>query len=226
MALRGERPRERPPEGGGRKGNGSSPDRSLVSPVPDPGTGTEVTLSTRRLLIEPLRTGDAPELYAVLRDPRIYAFLPEDPPPSVDVLRSRFERWTRGPERPAREVWINWTVRTRAEGKAVGTLQATIFPTEARALIAYVLSPDLWGQGYAQEGVRALVDWLFSRQGIRHVEALVDRRNDRSLRLLHRLGFEHVGTEVKADHFKGGWSDEHRLSLSLARWNATSPSSG
>lgn len=188
-------------------------------PDPDPAP----PLLTRRLVIEPLRPGDASELYDVLRDPRIYTFLPEDAPPTVDAIRSRFERWERGPEGSIREIWFNWTVRTKSEAKAIGTLQATVVPDEKRALIAVLLSPGFWGQGYAREGVRALVDWLFSRPDIQKVEALVDSRNDRSLGLLYRLGFGRVATERKADHFKGAWSDEHRLALTRERWHAAPP---
>ena len=41
-------------------------------------------IETQRLRCEPVRIEHAEAMYPVLLDPRIYTYLPERPPPSVD----------------------------------------------------------------------------------------------------------------------------------------------
>ncbi len=54
---------------------------------------------TRRLVIEPLRAEHAAELFTLLCDPRIYEFIPEDPPVTEQALKARFDRFARAPDR-------------------------------------------------------------------------------------------------------------------------------
>lgn len=150
-----------------------------------------VRLTTPRLAIEPLRPDDAPELYPILRDPRLYAYFSETPPASAGALRARFARYAAGPPPGRDERWLNWIVRARPDRRPIGTLQSTVEPAAGRAYVAYVFAVAAWGQGYATEATGALVTWLHA-EGVPDVEALVDARNERSLRLLRRLGFAPV----------------------------------
>jgi RimJ/RimL family protein N-acetyltransferase len=65
----------------------------------------------------------------------------------------------------------------------------------------------LWRQGYAIEGMRAVINTLFS-SGVREIEAEIDSRNLRSLSLVCRLGFVLAERKSKVEFFKGAWSDE------------------
>lgn len=174
---------------------------------------------TRRTRIEPLEEGHAPELFQALRDPRIYEFLPEDPPASEAVLRARIQRWARGPGTATHERWFNWAIRLTAERAVAGSLQSTVDRNERRASVAYLLAPRFWGQGIAHEALAPLLAWLRSREDVSEVVAVVDSRNVRSLNLVRRLGFEPVRTVRHADFFKGSWSDEQTL-----RWAGPSRS--
>ncbi len=172
-------------------------------------------LTTRRTTLEPMTPGHASELFRILSDPRIYEFIPEDPPISEGALRSRIERWVIGPGPGTRELWFNWAIRLNRERNVAGTLQATIASDERRALIAYILGPEFWGQGIATEAVRRLLSWLSTRGDVSEIIALVDSRNAPSIRLVGRLGFELIGTEQNAGFFKGNRSDEHTFRLAV-----------
>lgn len=178
---------------------------------PPEGEGT--LLSSPRLVLEPLRVEHAIELYEALHDPRVYSFLPQDPPASPEALAAQYRRMLGGPEPGRAEIWLNWAVRVRANARAIGTVQATIQPSVQNAFVAYLLGPAFWGQGYAREAVRALLHWLRARPDVRTVEAIIDRRNTRSVALVRHLGFELVASVEKAEFFKGAWSDEDRYRL-------------
>ena len=163
---------------------------------------------TQRTRIEPLGEDHALELFRALSDPRIYEFLPEDPPASEEELRARIQRWARGPGTVTQERWFNWAILLTAEHAVAGSLQATVDLNERQASVAYLLAPKFWGQGIAREALGPLLAWLRSRDDVSEVVAVVDSRNVRSLNLVRRLGFELVRTVRHADFFKGSWSDE------------------
>ncbi|MDE2571141.1 MAG: GNAT family N-acetyltransferase [bacterium] len=163
----------------------------------------------------------ARELFADLRDPRIYAFMPDDPPLSVEALALRYVIWERRQSPDGRERWLNWVVRLAHGGEPVGLLQATV-PTRGAALVAYLLFPRRWGKGYAREGVRRVLELLFVEYGVERVAASIDTRNDRSIALVRSLGFQCAGCTRVADPIKGAPSDEYRFELTASQACPTS----
>jgi RimJ/RimL family protein N-acetyltransferase len=120
----------------------------------------EAAIGTERLVLRPLRVADADELAAVLGDPALHQFI-GGRPDTLEELRRRYAAMVAGPGRPG-ELWRNWVVRRRADGAAVGTVQATLTRHGKgwRAEVAWVVGVPWQGQGYAAEAARALVGWL------------------------------------------------------------------
>jgi len=81
------------------------------------------------------------------------------------------------------------------------------------AQLAYEFFPAFWGNGYAGEACRCVLQRLFVDYAITTVEAEVDTRNTASIRLLQRLGFDRVSYQAGADFFKGSSSDEYTYRL-------------
>ena len=143
-------------------------------------------IRTARMVLEPQVEGHAPEMFALLQDPRIYDY-ENEPPESEAWLRERFRKLETRCSRDGTERWLNWVVRL-ASGEAVGYVQATVEPS-GRAFVAYVFASPWWGPGLAQEAVRAMMEELRDAYGARCYVAVFKRSNERSRRLLQRLGF-------------------------------------
>ena len=80
--------------------------------------------------------------------------------------------------------------------------------------IGFILHPDYWGQGFAREAVRAVVDHVFGRFfGVPAIIADVDPRNAASLALLNRLGFVETHRAARTIQVGDTWCD----SIYLAR---------
>jgi len=137
--------------------------------------------------LEAQRPAHAPGLFAALSDRRIYDFLDEGPPASVEDMRATILRRLDGPQDGSADLWLNWTVF--AGDTIAGYTQATVNPAAARADIAFVLSPAFWGQGVAAQACRLMFSQLFERFGPLTLHADTALGNDRSRRLLARLGF-------------------------------------
>jgi RimJ/RimL family protein N-acetyltransferase len=136
-----------------------------------------VELSTRRLVLEPLREAHARELVAVLADPALYAFV-GGAPPTLEQLAARYRRLEQGD--PA---WRNWIVRR--DGAAAGHLQATVRGDEAA--LAWVIGTAQQGDGVATEAARAVQAWL-REHGVARFVADIHPDHAASAAVARRLG--------------------------------------
>lgn len=143
-------------------------------------------LLTPRLVLDPLRVEDADEMVDVLADPSLYAFIGGSAP-MLGRLREDYRRMVAGPRPGSGDEWRNWIVRQRADGRAVGTVQATIDPARRTADIAWVIGTPWQGQGYATEAARALVGWLDAR-GLAAITAHVHPDHAASATVAARAG--------------------------------------
>ena len=153
-------------------------------------------LKTARLTLEPQTAAHAEEMFTVLGDPAIYEH-ENEPPPSVKWLRARYRRLESRRSPDGRAQWLNWVVRLRGGG-LIGYVQATVSPA-GRAGIAYVLASAHWGRGLAREAVQAMIAELADRYEISRLTAVLKRTNERSRRLLERLGFIPASPELQAE---------------------------
>jgi RimJ/RimL family protein N-acetyltransferase len=173
----------------------------------------EKNLETDRLILEPLRRRHAAHLFPALSDRRIYTFIPQDPPTSLLALENRYQQLERRKSPLGDEVWLNWAIRLKQPREYIGTVQATVRQDHS-SLLAYELSTDFQGKGYATESCARVIESLFADYGVIEIIALVDTRNAASCRLLERLSFERVSMREGADFFKGERSDEYTYKLS------------
>lgn len=168
----------------------------------------ETVFETERLLLEPLREGHAKHLFPVLADPRIYSFIPQDPPASIADLQTRYKQLETRHSPAGDELWLNWAVYLKAEKQYAGRVEATISGDKTGQL-AYEFNPNFWGVGYATEASRQVIKVLFAEYPLTEIIAEVDTRNIASCKLLERLSFERVMLKQQVDFFKGGYSDEY-----------------
>jgi ribosomal-protein-alanine N-acetyltransferase len=169
-------------------------------------TDPEEAIQSDRFVLEPLLVGHADLLFDDLLHPRLYDYVPSDPPASREALRLTYERWVRRRSADGAEVWYNYALKALRGAVYVGTLQATLRP-EGDSLIAYQVFPRFWRTGIATEGVSAMMHAL-AAGGVTRFVAQVDTRNVASQRLLASLGFALVRRIDEADFFKGARSDE------------------
>lgn len=174
----------------------------------------EAVLETERLYLEPLQRHHANLLFLALQDERIYHYIPQDPPQSLNVLAQRYHKLQTRLSNAGDEAWLNWAVRLKTMGQYVGQVEATVLAGYT-GYLAYKFFPNFWGQGYAAEACRRVLQLLVIDYGVSLVIAEVDVRNTASIRLLERLGFRQVGYRADVDFFKDSSSDEYTYHLAL-----------
>ena len=153
--------------------------------------GTRLTVETLagdRLDLVPLRAADADDMAVVLAEESLYAFIGGSPP-TVGDLRARYVHRLVGRSPNGGQEWLNWIVRLRPSGQAVGFVQATIDEGGQVADIAWLIGVPWQGRGRAREAVQLLVAWLEDR-GTRTVIAHVHPEHAASAAVAARAGLQ------------------------------------
>ena len=94
---------------------------------------------------------------------------------------------------------FQWGIAERDNDLVIGT--CTLFRIEAehrRAEIGYILRRDHWGLGLAHEALTALFDHSFSVMRLHRLEADIDPRNARSIRVIYAWASVLEGTLARA----------------------------
>ena len=140
-----------------------------------------------RLAYEPLSADHAAALFGPLSDARVWHHIGPPDSTSVEQLAAEFARRAAGPSEPSTERWVNYAVRVIESNVYCGRVEATVHGTWAE--IAYLFGPAFWGHGFASEAVGWLRAELRRQLGVTELWAAVRPDNERSLRLLRRMGF-------------------------------------
>ena len=139
-----------------------------------------------RVLIERLRAEHLAELATHLRQPEVYEHI-GGLPLLEDFILDR-EIALRGPGPAAsREHWLNFLVRERSTRRMLGRLEATLHDSIAE--VAFLFSPELWGEGCAREALALLRGEVRARCGITDFWATTNPANTRCQALLVRAGY-------------------------------------
>ncbi|GAA2583057.1 GNAT family protein [Dactylosporangium fulvum] len=177
-------------------------------------------LETDRLILRRFRAGDAPALAAYRSDPDVARYQSWDAPfPLGDAIAFVAEVAHLDPER---EGWFQYAVEARDTGELVGDVGVNRGDGGRQAELGFTLAPEHQGRGYATEAVRRIVDFLLVEEGLHRVHATLDARNERSARLLERLGFRREGLCVQASWWKGEWTDDLFYAVLASEWSRSS----
>lgn len=90
-----------------------------------------------------------------------------------------------------------------------------------RAEVGFALHRDAWGRGLATDALGALIEFSFQALDLHRLEADVDPKNERSLRVLERLGFQREGYLRERWHHLGEVHDGIFLGLLRREWSST-----
>jgi RimJ/RimL family protein N-acetyltransferase len=160
---------------------------------------TADVIDTERLTLEPLRAEHAAEMAPLLDDNDLHTYTGGHPA-TLDELRARYQRQSAGHSPTGHQGWLNWVVRHRDSGVAVGTVQATISrdTDQLSADLAWVIATEHQRQGYASEAAAGMAAWL-RHHGVHTLTAHVHPEHQASIHVAKRLGLAATGTLVNGE---------------------------
>jgi len=184
-----------------------------------PGPALPHRMSTERLTLRPATSDDAADTWAYRRLPCVAQWLTQLP---TDL--QTYRRTFADPERLAA------TVMVERERHVIGDLMLRVEDAWAQAEVAadgkgaqvelgWVIDPAHTGHGYATEAVRALLTYCFTDLRVHRVVANCFLANDKSWRLMERLGMRREGHAVSESlHRSGHWLDTVTYAVLATDW--------
>lgn len=146
---------------------------------------TMVVLETDRLILKRLQTSEIASLVDLWSDPEVTLFT--GGPREKEWLQAEFEKSTR---EPLAEQYDLWPVIEKRTGKVVGHcgLLEKEVDGKAEIEIIYIISKTAWGNGFASEVGRALIQYAFKKMKLMRLIALIEPENTASERVAQKIG--------------------------------------
>jgi N-acetyltransferase len=179
--------------------------------------GAAARLVGRRVVLEPLASEHAGELYLAAQDERIWRWLGGSVPSSPQA----FGRWFGEASEAARH-GDEVPFAVRHAGRVVGsTRYMALAPEHGRLEVGWTwYAPDVWGTGVNAECKLLLLGHAFERLGCARVELKTDARNERSRGAMLAMGATFEGIHRKHMRLPGGTRDTAWYSVIDEEWPA------
>jgi len=174
-------------------------------------------IETKRLILRQLTPDDLDFVFQHFSNPSITEFLLDEPPVSDISQAQEIIEFYLEPEKKSRN---RWGIVLKSNDQIIGTCGFHKWnKRDLRAEIGYDLNPDFWGKGIMTEALRAAIQNGWDGMGLNRIEAIVYPENQRSMHLLHKLGFQTEGLFRDYHHLNGRFYDHYILSLLKMDWN-------
>jgi len=161
-------------------------------------------LSTDSLTLRPFVKEDLPEVLALVQDKEVAATTLNIPYPcSKAEIHEWFDLQLRELEEGR---GLRWAVCLTTTDELIGAMKLATHPEYESAELGYWIGKPYWGNGYASEAARLVVDYAFSTLELNRIEAHAMVENLSSAKILQKLGMQEEGYHPqlikKWDEFK------------------------
>lgn len=150
----------------------------------------DIVAETARLILRTIEPGDAERQFRLLNTPAVMERLG-----GVKELHEIEAKHAKAMAWYARDGFSFLMMIEKATGELVGhcgikRVDNPLAKNIGDYEIGWLVREDRWRRGYAEEAMRAVLDWAFGRVGAPHVVALTSHANVASWKLMEKLGME------------------------------------
>ncbi len=108
-------------------------------------------------------------------------------------------------------------------GLLLGAIELHVRTPQAESgEIGYVLHPEHWGRGLAQEAAQGVLRFAFEQLALHRVSATCDSRNHASASVLRRIGMVQEGWARDERRIRDGWRDTLLFAVLANEWQGDS----
>ena len=151
------------------------------------------TFDGARIRLRRSTPDDARAIFRLAADPEVMRYLDwaahESEADAKAYLDGCVESWESGLE-------YHWALEEPGTGTIVGCIAVRL--EDGVADFGYFLGRAHWGRHFASEACGLLLGWLRGQPEVRRIQATTDFENERSARLLARLGLRLEGVRTAA----------------------------
>lgn len=175
-------------------------------------------LETRRLWLRWPRQADAAALVRLAGEKVVAEMTGVLPHPYLAEHAQRYILSARQANADGRRLAMAITPRAHP-GQLIGVVGIS-YDVPSAPVLSYWLGTPAWGQGFATEAARALVDAFFAYTSGKEVMASVRVINPESRRVLEKCGFAPIGSGLQAFPARGGLLPVDQFRLDRRKWES------
>ncbi|HEX3383740.1 MAG TPA: GNAT family N-acetyltransferase [Mucilaginibacter sp.] len=150
-------------------------------------------LITERLFLRELQPDDAEEIFRLRSDDRVNQFVDRARAVTIDNAHN-FIRMIQS--NSANNEGMFWALTLIGEAKLIGTIVYWHIEWEnCRAEIGYEMLPEYQGKGLMTEALKKVIEFGFEELKFKTIMGEPKERNERSIRVLEKLGFKLTGKD-------------------------------
>ncbi len=154
-----------------------------------------LTVESERLMIRPVLNTDLRAIYDMHCVDEVNRYLPYNTWQDWDAAKDWFARVQ---HRRLEESAQQYVLERLRDKKVIGSCLVFNFNDVDKSLeFGYVLSKEVWGQGYMIEAMTELLATLKFKPGVKSVRACIERENLASFGLLNKLGFNKTSVKIE-----------------------------
>jgi len=171
-------------------------------------------LQSPRLTLRPIKLADAKNYVRWFRDKKVMLHFAQR---CYRLSLKEEQKWVRQQWR--RQDVMNWAIIVA--GKHIGGTGVQLNEKNKSAYWGIVIGErKQWGQGYAQECVKLVADYVFIKLKYVRLELLVEMPNEKAVRAYKKAGFKLEGVKRKANYniFFKKHVDEGMMSILREEW--------
>lgn len=177
-------------------------------------------LVTNRLILRRMKKTDYHDMFEYACNPDVTRYLTWHPHPdagyTLRYLSYISTRYRAGD-------FYDWAIVWRENRKMIGTCGFTSFHYEHNsAEVGYVLHPAYWGHGIAPEALRAVLREGFVTLNLHRIEAKFMEGNDRSRRVMEKVGMRFEGMQREGMYIKENYTTVGTCAILAAEFIAHS----
>ena len=163
------------------------------------------TIETKRLILRPVKTSDAKDLFSYAKDPKVSEHVLWDAHRSLSDSRA----FIRSMKHQYRQGFPgSFAIVLRSNQKMIGTIGfMSIHRDYHSAEIGYSLSREYWNCGYMTEALNEVLDYAFEVLHLNRIEAQHELSNPASGRVMEKCGMCFEGILKQRIRNKGKYVD-------------------
>lgn len=147
-------------------------------------------IQTERLILRNISLGDVEDMYEYAKTSLVGPTAGWKPHSSMFETKAIIASFISNQQRGDLGVWA---VVLKESGKMIGTIELYNYVPKFFAELGYSFNPNYWGNGYATEAAKAVVDYGFNALRLRRIEAGTFETNIQSIRVCEKVGFTKEG---------------------------------
>lgn len=178
-------------------------------------------LSTNRLILNSLESDDAESLYQHFSNHDVVEYYDLEAFTSIDQASNIIKLFK---NRFVESLGIRWAIRLKENGEFIGTCGFNSWNRKMRSsVVGYDISRKYWGNGYATEGLKAVIKFGFSGRlpcgDLNRIQGDTVPGNSASEAVLVKLGFKEEGILRESGYWKGRFHDLKCFGLIKVEYN-------